>query len=498
MKTQTSSPNDNYIEIPAPKLNISELNEIKCVRPKDDEGHIIVYCEPISNYRGACPNCGSRNYYVHGRNPDRIVHDINMGLTQVDLVVKTPRYLCNDCGRSFTHPFNEIKAGQQFTTRLYEQIKKRALNGPFLEISRDYGISNVTVANILSEYGKELEADYHPVAPRVLGIDEKHIVKSARGVLVNIETGKLLNILPNNKRETMMHGIMQLFDYEKNIKIVTMDMTSGYASMVQECLPYAKIIIDKYHVVQDLYRKTEKTRKAIYEYLKDQVKAMDTSIEKEYKAKLLTRLGKNVYLFKFGNKKLAEKKSRISLMAELCETFPELNMLRLLKEGAERIYTAHNRKEAEEFYTDWVALIPFDNELFSEYEVMFRTMERWKKYIFNYFDEDCQFTNATTEGLNSLIGHLNDQGRGYKFETLRIKCLFHTSAMDKPRRELRKRRVYDFSQINDDYVSMNFSGFGSLTLTPQQYREETHEVFTPGTGTDIAILLDLFENEPFL
>ena len=71
-------------------------------------------------------------------------------------------------------------------------------------------------------------------------------------------------------------------------------------------------------------------------------------------------------------------------------------------------------------------------------------MESWKEYIFNYFEEGCQYTNAATEGVNSMIGHLNDLGRGYKFETLRIKALYHQSSNRIPKRENKKSQLFDF------------------------------------------------------
>ena len=47
----------------------------------------------------------------------------------------------------------------------------------------------------------------HTEAPTVLGIDEKHLNNDMRGILVNVETGKLLDILEKNDRESMINGI---------------------------------------------------------------------------------------------------------------------------------------------------------------------------------------------------------------------------------------------------------------------------------------------------
>jgi transposase len=435
---------------PVPSLNIPELKELECVRPKNSTDSLLFHCEPVSKYRGLCLSCNKSHYhYGHGYAEDRLVHDISMGLIHVDLLVRNPRYKCNGCGGTFKHPFESIVDGQQFTTRLYEQIKIRALNGTFALIAKEYGVSETTIANILAEYSKELEKSRRVIAPRVLGIDEKHIVQKARGVLVDVERGVLLDMTPDNTADSIRNAIKNLFLYDARIECVTIDMWNTYVSVVKELIPHAVIVIDKFHVVQLIYKRTEQTRKALFAHLKAEVKQLPAEdADTIRKSELLTALGKNVYLFKFGGKKLAEKKERVSLMAELCEAFPELNQLRLIKEGAERIYEAADRAEATQRYEDWKLLIPAadDNEIYAPIYKLRRVFETWKNYIFNYFDERYQYTNAVTEGLNSLIGHLNDAGRGYGFETLRTKCLFHTSAADKPQYEWRKSKIYDFNK----------------------------------------------------
>jgi len=472
---------------PVPNLNISELRELDCVQLKDNDTALLLYCAPAKRHMGGCPKCGSATCYSHGKALDRLVHDVSMGLIHVDLMVKVPRYKCEDCGVTFVYPFKSLVPGQQFTHRLYEQLKIRALHEPFATIAKEYGIENSTVAAILEEYGKGLETNRQVVAPRVLGIDEKHIVHKMRGVFVDSETGKLLEMAPDNKWSTMQRVIESLIDYDTNIQIVTMDMSNGYRAMVEECLPHAKIIVDKYHVFQDLSRKTESARKKITLNLKAKIETMPDGNDKEYQKKLLTRLGKNIYLFRFSSEKIGEKASRASFLLELSETFPDLNCLRVLKEGAERIYASENRQEAETRFSEWAAQIPDDNDCFADFKVFYRTVMHWYAYVFNYFDDGCRCTNARTEGKNSFIEAISSGGRGYKFETLRIKCLFYTPAIDRPKYETRKNKVFDFNNHEADttltqyFVNFDFSRHNG-------YHWEEVQYLVSGGGADIEIL----------
>lgn len=149
---------------------------------------------------------------------------------------------------------------------------------------------------------------------------------------------------------------------------------------------------------------------------------------------------RNAYLFKFGRKKLTEKPERIKAMADACQTFPELNHLRLIKEGFERIYEeAETRGQAEALYAEWHNLIPPSGKrqiatweaeyhvrasIFTELTGFYRTTKNWHEEIFAYFDENCAFTNATAEGTNSLIQRINAQGSGYGFSHLRAKVVY--------------------------------------------------------------------------
>ena len=360
-----------------------------------------------------------------------------------------PRYKCNDCGGSFSYPFSSLMPGQQFTTRLYDQLKIRAMKEPFTVLSREYGISITKASDILIEHGKKLYSDRRVIAPKVLGIDEKHIVKDKRGVLVDVERGILLEMRPDNKQETIREAIESLINYDKNIKVVTIDMWTGYVSVVQECLPYATIVVDKFHVVQLINKRVEKTRKKLYAYLKNEVEKMEDSDEKARKKALLTRLGKNVFLFRYNKKSLEKVESRIKLLIELIETFPELNLMHRLKEGLVRIYEAETRADAEARYVKWTKLIPpKSEELYCEIHTLSRTIKNWHKYIFNYFDKGCGYTNAATEGVNLVIDMVNKSGYGYGFEALRTKALYYSNEKYKQKTR-EKAKKYNFKAKKD-------------------------------------------------
>ena len=82
-----------YVE-PIPSLNLPELEEVQCIRPKGNDYELFFYVRPKSRRNQACDACGSRNYHGDGYSKDRKVSDISIGLKRVYLQVQVPRYKC--------------------------------------------------------------------------------------------------------------------------------------------------------------------------------------------------------------------------------------------------------------------------------------------------------------------------------------------------------------------------------------------------------------------
>ena len=428
---------------PIPSLNLPDLTVSQCLQPKDGSRYMVFFCTAAKKYEGPCPCCGSvttppiKSGFLK---PDRLVHDVMVGLDKVDLVVKTPRYQCKDCGGYFPHPFETICEGKQCTKRLREQIQNDCFLRSFTDVAMMTGYTIPTIINMFDEAIDEMEAKRPPiVAPRILSLDEKHINHRMRAVFVDNDTGRLLEMTEDNKRDTVLHVIENMIDYDKNIKVVTTDMANGYRSAIHECLPYAVIVIDKFHIFQELYRKMTKTKSKIMALTDQQIKDEPDRATADHLREVRDMIVRNNFLFKFGRKKLAEKPERIQVLADACQTFPDFNHLRLIKEGFERMYEAETRADAERLYEELAKLLPPTRKaLIPEWEATYgvkfstfedlcafaRTMKNWHKEIFAYFDPNCRVTNAVAEGTNSLVQHLNAAGNGYGFKHLRAKAIF--------------------------------------------------------------------------
>ena len=468
---------------PIPKLNIPELVENECIRPKNNGSEYFYHVSPVTKRNQVCEACGSLNYHGDGKAKDRLISDISQGLIRVTLQLEVPRYECQDCGHKFSHRYDCIVPGTKFTKRLYEQIRRRSFTEPFSKIAEEYGVTPPTIAGIMVTAGMELDAAHPLIAPTVLGIDEKHIENKMRAIFVDIENGSLLEMTEDNKARTVTNLIKSMRGYQ-NIKVVTTDMAQGYRPIIEELLPNAVQVVDKYHVIQLLMQATKRTRTLLTEETHAAVNAMADGPQKQYMKSVLTKAGKDSYLFKFSEDKVLENADRLSLMAELCKTFPDFNTLRLLKDGFANIYKCTNYTDAIVKYEEWKKILKSaDKALFSEFKTFSRTVSAWQTEIFRYFEPGCQYTNAASEGLNSLIQAINTQGRGYGFEVLRLKALY-SKKVALPKRTIIERKIGNSGRYDMPFMDMT----GNSMLSTVEKRIEIYP-----RGASIQKLLELAE-----
>lgn len=433
----------------APSLDLPHLETKALLMPKDGGKYMIFVTQVKNTYRpeGGCPFCGSMNLRLEGRaSRPRLIHDVVRNNMRVDIAFFPPRMLCKDCRQKFTPEVKGVSGGRQMTNRLEEFLRIECFLQPFNVLAERSGLSMTTIEKIIDDEIDKYEErrnSHPPTAPRVLGIDEKHIAHLMRGTLVDIENGYLIDMLEDNKRNTMIAGIKSLKDWDKNIEVVTTDMSNAYLSWLPDLLPNATIVIDKFHVIQNLQQSITKCRKALIDNRKRKIDEVEDKAERARQAAVLRIAIDNGRLFNFSITRLAreENDKKLKQIATVIDEFSEFKMLHNLHYSIEYMYEQTTREEAEKVWREWLDFLPpggpkqyedwcnkydFDQECFEAFRSFSRYgFQRFAPYILNYFNSpDTRVTNAATEGLNSLIGDFNIDGKGYSFKRLRAKCLY--------------------------------------------------------------------------
>jgi transposase len=105
-----------------------------------------------------------------------------------------------------------------------------------------------------------------PKALKYLGIDEIAVVKGQGqyyGVLVNLETHQPITLVPSRTQEALRQVFSQWgVEVLEGIEGVSIDLWRSYQSLVEEMMPNATIVADRFHVTKLLNEELDNQRKA--------------------------------------------------------------------------------------------------------------------------------------------------------------------------------------------------------------------------------------------
>lgn len=318
------------------------------------------------------------------------------------------RFTCKACSKSSSDVHDGLHQQFLMTTRLYEWIGRRSLTHTFASVAADAGLDERSVRRVFAEWSPGKMAEMSFATPRVLGMDEIHLLRSARGVLTNIEERTIIDLLPGRSRDVMGRRLQVMPD-KHLVEVVTMDMWRPYRQLAEALFPKAAVIVDKWHVLRMANEAMEKIRKSFRADMKPAARR-----QLMHDRFLLAKRDKDV-----------KGLDRMVLEGWIKE-FPPLGAAWVAKEAFYGIYEHTTRKSAQNAYVAWQrSLTP---EMKRAYQPLITAMGNWSGPVFNYFDHG-RLTNAYTESLNRLIADANRLGRGYSFDVLRTRILLSRGAL---------------------------------------------------------------------
>ncbi len=352
-----------------------------------------------------CPLCGTVKPILSkfGKRRQTFM-DLPIHGERVGVLINRQRYRCKDCCGAFYELLQDMDENHLCTRRFKEYVELQSLKRTFKSLAEELGVTEGTIRNIFNRFVDALDGARELKTPEWMGIDEIHILGKPRGVITNVKSNALVDLLINRNKETVVHYLRQMRDTQ-DIQIVTMDMWNPYRQAVREVIPDAEIVVDKFHIVRMGNQAVEDIRKTIR-------KGLDTKERRQLKNDRFILLKRRKDL----------NASQQIILDSWTGNFPELRQAYELKESFYDIWDSNDAKEASERYNEWQKTIP--SAMRSAFSDVTSAYRNWNREINNYFTY--RATNAYTESMNNLIRAVNRMGRGYSFKALRAKMLFDT------------------------------------------------------------------------
>jgi transposase len=202
--------------------------------------------------RNSCPHCQSEKLRLKDRSIRRPRHE-SWGARHCVLELETRKWLCLACRRSFWQRFPGILP----RFRASEPFRRSVCQKHFDGISRSRlakreKIASATVERWAGVHLRRLAAERATqVCPQILGIDE-HFFTRRLGyatTFCDLKNHSVYDVVPG-RSEASLEGYLHRLEGKHLVKVVCMDLATGYRSLVRKHFPQARIVADRFHVIR--------------------------------------------------------------------------------------------------------------------------------------------------------------------------------------------------------------------------------------------------------
>lgn len=386
------------------------LPDLQVVRIEQQENKIILHCNLVKGEGKICSKCNQTTNIVH-QYKMRKVRDLDISGRQVWLHLRVPQYHCTTCNIYFNHPLDWVSSQKSYTRRQSKFIFELCAKQPFTEVGAIVDMNAKTVENIYYHEACshiKLKERYRSV--RKIGIDElAH--KKGKGdyvcVLVDLEKGIELDVLPSRKKESLISHFKRLgTDFLEQIEVVCCDIWPPYINTAEKLFPNATIVLDRFHVVKSLNNVLDMIRKKLRKDNKDK------ACFKNIKWRLFKRTDK------------CSKEDKELLAAAMAESEELAKTYDLRNEFHSIMEEQQTSDQVVKEFDKWIEKVK--NEEISKFDSFIKMLQKWKVYIANFVTD--RITNAATEGLNNYIRYFKRISFGMpNFEHMRIRILVASS-----------------------------------------------------------------------
>lgn len=390
--------------------------------PLDLEGFEVTCSEVVngvlevdvrSSRRPACHHCGSISLTGHGTNCRRI-RDRACSYPTV-LLWRQRRLRCNDCDATFRERHPEIAGRRNITLRLRRHLFERACHEPFTDVAFAERVSGYRVLEAFDFHAAQEALKPLPRPPRVLAMDEASFRRRHRfhTIFSDPEQGITFDIAAGRARGSAFEGLLRLDDqFKAAIETVVIDCHWPYRRAIEEALPKARIVADKFHIIRAVDKAAQRARGRLGRRRYRQRIGQGGGVTRQHHPANDPKIYRARWLFGKRAFKLTDQE-REQLWTLFESSVDELRRAWVLKELFASIYDAADRLEAECLLNDWIDAITQAG--IPEFLNTWRTLQWWSEEILNYFDD--RVTNAFAEGITNKIKVMKRRSYGFRNDT---------------------------------------------------------------------------------
>lgn len=351
---------------------------------------------------GNCNHCQGKQIKYDFQKPSKIPFLEVAGFPSL-IRLKKRRFQCKNCRKVTVSETSLVQKNCQISEPLRQKVAQALVNRQALtHIAQDLAISTSTVHRKLKEF--TFKEDFSRL-PEILSIDEFSYQKGKLAFIAqDFETKKIITILENRTQITIRNYFFRYSKEARNsVKVVTVDMSGSYIPMIPKLFPKAKIVIDRFHIVQHMSRALNHTR--IQLMTQFDKKSLEYRALKYYWKSVL-KDSRKLSLNSFRSRTFGETLTPKECLTEIFHLVPELK-------GYYDLYQLllfHLQEKNADYFFDLIEeALPHLNQTF---KTALRTILHHKQHVINAIE--LPYSNAKLEATNKLIKDIKRNAFGFR------------------------------------------------------------------------------------
>jgi transposase len=344
-----------------------------------------------------CAQCGSSNVGPRGHRLRRF-RTVPIGRKAVFVELPVPRVACEQCGGicqvkvPFADPLRRhTRAFERYALELSRRTTVQ-------DAATHLGVSWTTVAGIQQRHLKRRFGRPKLKGLRLIAIDEISIRKGHRylTVVLDLATGAIVFVAEGRSGAGLRPFLRRLKRSGAQVAAVAMDMWQPYIAVIQEHLPAAQIVFDRFHVTKLFNGKLSDLRREV------QREATDLLHKRVLKG---TR-----WLLLKSPENLDEARGERERLEEALRLNKPLATAYYLKEDLRQFWEQPDKATAQTFLADWMRRAQASGvRILQDFA---KTLAAHRTGLLGYYDHP--ISTGPLEGTNTKIRVLQRQAYGFR------------------------------------------------------------------------------------
>ena len=354
-----------------------------------------------------CPSCKAVTSRVHDYYLRSFNH-IMVGKRTTKIYYKQRRYVCLHCGKRFAEKNSFIQKFYRHSNEVVNSVFDDLTSIKNLsQIGQDNNMSSQNVSRLMNKF----MPIFHNTTslPEAIGIDEFRGNSGGNKfqvVITDLKTHKVIDVISDRSKDAL-YNFFRKISNPKDVKLVAMDLSLFFKSIIADVFPNAKIIADTFHFTRLMHWALDNVRKEVQKGLPKDMRI--------YFKRSRSVLHKRI------NELNPDEYNQLTNMLDYNEN------LRWAYSIIQNLFEIIDEKNPDKKVSLFREFMTYASNCdLPEFNKHIQTYFKWHKYIINSFYTN--YSNGITEGLNTKIKTLKRVSFGFRnFQNFRLRILMACS-----------------------------------------------------------------------